>query len=329
MKISKERLLKEAAVHGFRPEILEKAFQLLSLLKAFFAHPFLKNRFVLKGGTALNLFIFDLPRLSIDIDLNYIGAVDRETMLSHRPKIEEAIKAVCSREGFTVRRLPADNHAGGKWSLRYESSLGKGGNLALDLNFLFRLPLWPVSSRSILSLNYIEVENIPVLDIHELAAGKITALMSRTAARDLFDVHHLLTKEVLDWERLRLACVIYGAMSRIDWRTVSMNDIHFDQRDLQTMLIPVLRENILKQISPVEDWAKRLIEECRSALSRVYPLRENEMEFLNRLLDKGEIDASLLVSDEGLIERIKNQPGLQWKALNVRNFTGKQIDQED
>ncbi len=187
MKISRERLLKEATVHGFRPEILEKAFQMLLLLKSFFAHPFLKDRFALKGGTALNLFIFDIPRLSIDIDLNYIGAIDRETMMAHRPKIEEAIKAVCIREGFTVRRLPCDNHAGGKWSLRYESSLGKGGNLALDLNFLFRLPLWPVSLRSMSSIHYTKVTNIPVLDIHELAAGKLTALLSRIAARDLED----------------------------------------------------------------------------------------------------------------------------------------------
>jgi hypothetical protein len=74
----------------------------------------------LKGGTALNLFRFEVPRLSVDIDLNYVGAVDRETMLAERPKVEEAIRAVCAREGFAIRRLPQE-HAGGKWTLRYES----------------------------------------------------------------------------------------------------------------------------------------------------------------------------------------------------------------
>lgn len=104
MRISKERLFSVAEVTGFRAEVLEKAIHLLNLLEGFRKHPFLKNRLALKGGTALNLFLFDLPRLSVDIDLNYVGAVEREVMLAERPKLEEAIRAVCEREGFTIRR---------------------------------------------------------------------------------------------------------------------------------------------------------------------------------------------------------------------------------
>lgn len=101
--------------------MLEKVALLLQLLDAVRSHPFLKDKLVLKGGTALNLFIFDVPRLSIDIDLNYVGAADRETMLAERPKVEEALQAVFSREGFTVRRVPTE-HAGGKWQLRYPNA---------------------------------------------------------------------------------------------------------------------------------------------------------------------------------------------------------------
>lgn len=115
MKISKERLLSEAEATRFRTEMLEKAMHLLYLLEALFRHPFLKDRLALKGGTALNLFLFDLPRLSIDLDLNYVGGPKIEVMRAERPMIEEAIRAVCEREGFRVRRLPsADEHAGGK-----------------------------------------------------------------------------------------------------------------------------------------------------------------------------------------------------------------------
>ena len=73
MRLSRERLNREATTTGFRVEILEKVTLLLNLLDGFERHPYLKGRFALKGGTALNLFIFDVPRLSIDIDLNYIG----------------------------------------------------------------------------------------------------------------------------------------------------------------------------------------------------------------------------------------------------------------
>jgi hypothetical protein len=128
MKISRQRLLNESQATGFRPEMLEKAIHLLNLLDGFRSHPFLKGRLALKGGTALNLFLFDLPRLSVDIDLNYIGAADRATMLAERPKVEQAVEAVCAREGLQTVRVPSD-HAGGKWRLRYESALGEGGNL--------------------------------------------------------------------------------------------------------------------------------------------------------------------------------------------------------
>ena len=48
-------------------------------------HPFLGTRMALKGGTALNLFVLDFPRLSVDIDLNYVGSSDRATSPSAAP----------------------------------------------------------------------------------------------------------------------------------------------------------------------------------------------------------------------------------------------------
>ena len=63
---------------GFDLQVVEKVVHLLNLLNMINSHPVLKGKLALKGGTALNLFIFDMPRLSVDIDLNYIGALDRE-----------------------------------------------------------------------------------------------------------------------------------------------------------------------------------------------------------------------------------------------------------
>ena len=68
---------------------------MLGLLERVQDHPLLKGKLVLKGGTALNLFYFDMPRLSVDIDLNYIGAAEREVMLSDQRDIEKIIQAVC------------------------------------------------------------------------------------------------------------------------------------------------------------------------------------------------------------------------------------------
>lgn len=317
MRISKEKLLSEAEATEFRAEILEKVVLLLNLLEGFRDHPFLKGRLALKGGTALNLFFFELPRLSIDIDLNYIGALERETMLAERPKIEEAIRAVCAREEFTIRSFP-EEHAGGKWSLRYESALGQRANLEVDVNFMFRIPLWPVTLKHSQQIGSYSAKGIMVLDIHELAAGKIVALLARHQARDLFDSHQILTRGGLNQEFLRLAFVIYGAMNRKDWRTVSLDDVAFAMGELENHLIPLLRRDYLTNTRKPGILGNRLVEECRQALDVVLPLSKTETEFLNLLLEKGEINPSLLTANEDLAERISRHPLLQWKVLNVR-----------
>lgn len=321
---SRERVLAAAKETAFDPFLLERVFRLLDLLEGMRDHPYLKTRWVLKGGTALNLFLLDVPRLSVDIDVNYIGSADREVMGTERPLLEKALQAVFARHRLTVRRAPAaDEHAGGKWSLRYESALGQGGNLALDLNYLLRIPLWPAATTTSRALGGVRVEGIPVLDVHELAGGKLAALLSRHAARDLFDANLLLADQRIAPERLRAAFVVYGAMNRRDWRTVKASDADFDIRELKDQLLPLLRNGAHEAGKSPDAWAGKLVRECRERLKSLLPLSAPEKKFLDGVLDRGEIDPGLVTGDHALAERILAHPGLQWKALNVRQFKGK------
>ena len=87
MTLSLTDLQRLAGTMGFRADTLEKVLLLLDLLDAIRAHPYSGPRVALKGGTALNLFALDVPRLSVDIDLNYVGAVDRAKMETERPDV--------------------------------------------------------------------------------------------------------------------------------------------------------------------------------------------------------------------------------------------------
>lgn len=321
MRFSRELLIRVGQETGFRPEILEKVFQLLHLLDSLLRHPYLKDRIVLKGGTALNLFYFDIPRLSVDIDLNYIGAVERGTMLKERPRVEEAIQAVCSREGLAVRRQPSE-HAGGKWSLRYDSDLGQGGNLEVDLNFMLREPLFPVVRMDSRQIGPYLSEKVPLLDVHELAAGKLAALLSRQASRDLFDVHLLLRQRDFDIDKLRLAFIVYGGMSRKDWRSISLDDVSFDSSELESQLVPVLNEALIAG-TDLHEWTDTLVSECRQALNVLLPMNDREIEFLTKLNDLGQIEPGLLTTDRSLQEVIARNPMLNWKALNVREHMNR------
>lgn len=319
MKLSIQRLNAEAEATGFRAEVLEKVIHLLHLLGALQVHPFLKGKLALKGGTALNLFLFDLPRLSVDIDLNYVGAVPRDEMMTERPKLEHALRAVCAREGFSVARVPAD-HAGGRWALRYESTLGAGGNLEVDLNYMFRVPLWAPTTQDSRPIGSYQAAGIPLLDIHELAAGKFAALLARSASRDLYDAHQLFATCKFERERLRVAFVVYGAINRKDWRTVTVDEVTATPAEVRSQLIPTLRREALAGVEPADAWVARLVAGCREGLAALLPLSEAEREFLDRLLDHGEVNPALLTADAEMADRIRRHPGLEWKAQNVRQF---------
>jgi len=316
VKISTERLADMSDQTGFRSDTLEKATQLLGLLEAIRSHPTLEGKLALKGGTALNVYYLDAPRLSVDIDLNYIGAVNREDMLAERPGLEEAIREVCSREGFSVARVP-DEHAGGKWRLQYEAAAGGNGNLELDINYMYRVPLWPIVEMDSRTLGPYQASNTLLVDIHEIAAGKLAALLSRHQARDLFDSNQLLQLGILDPGQLRLAFVVYGAGNRRDWRMVSLDDVGFDEREISNQLIPTLNRRVVKDLDDIAGFGRRLVAECKESLSMILPFTNDEMEFFDLLLDKGVIEPVLLTANSEMQQKIDNQPMLRWKALNV------------
>ena len=112
------------------------------------------------------------------------------------------------------------------------------------------------------------------------------------------------------------------AVSRKDWRTVSVADVHVDVADLVNQLVPSLHIGAIGGPDEAAAFGETLVAQCRRGLSALLPFGDAERAFLDLLLDKGEIDATVLISDRSLQERIQAQPLLAWKALNVRRHKG-------
>jgi predicted nucleotidyltransferase component of viral defense system len=325
--LSHEQLQRAAAESGFAVESYEKVHVLVRLLNGVRGHPFLGPRMALKGGTALNLFVLDLPRLSVDIDLNYVGAPDRETMLAEKPRVETAIHRVAGREGLTVRRVPTE-HAGGKWRMSYLSASGRSGTIELDVNFMLRTPLWPAVARDSHPIGGSKAERILVLDEHELAAGKLAALVARSASRDLFDARELLRRPAIDAAKLRLGFVIYGAVNRVDWREIGVDRVVTTAADVDAQLAPMLRLDVRPPKKAVTAWTDALVTETRDLMSKVLPLQAHEIEFLDRLNGQGDIAPELLTGDSAMRAIIANHPGIRWKSKNVKKHFGLAVEGE-
>ena len=318
---SAETLQRIAGETGLPAPTLEKVLRLLDLLQAIAGDPDLRTRVALKGGTALNMFHLALDRLSVDIDLNYIGALARDAMEVDRPVVQAALLALLAAQGYQVTRQPED-HAGGKWVARYGSALGGGASIEVDLNYMSREPLFGVHATSSRPLGGIVATGIPVIDVHEVVAGKLVALLDRRAARDLFDARRILAAPGLDWALVRAGVLAWGAAGRRDWRQAGLNDIGGDPRELRQKLAICLPRDHFEAAGGVDRWIAESVALCREGLAPLFERTAGEIAFLDRLLDHGEIDTSGLDAPEAVKARIARMPMLAWKAQHVRAHRG-------
>jgi predicted nucleotidyltransferase component of viral defense system len=314
---SAQTLQRIAAEMRLPAATLEKVLRLLDVLQAIAEDRELKTRVALKGGTALNVFHLRLDRLSVDMDLNYVGAVDRAAMEADRPLVDEALLRLLEAQGYQVRRQPP-GHAGGKWVARYGSALGGGASIEVDLNYMARGPLFGVQTMTSTPLGGVSATGISVLDLHEVVAGKLVVLLDRRAARDLFDARRILETQTLDWSLVRVGVLAWGAAGRRDWREASLDDIGGDPRELRQKLAICLPQDFFEAAGGVDRWIADSVAICRAGLAPLFERTVGETVFLDRLLDAGEVDPSGLAASDAVKARVAVMPMLAWKAQNVR-----------
>ena len=306
---SAQTLQRLADETGHQAGTLEKVLRLLDLLQEIARDRVLADRLVLKGGTALNLFRLGLDRLSVDIDLNYVGALDRAAMEAERLDVDAALDRLLASQGYGIRRRP-DEHAGGKWLARYTSALGGNATLEIDINYMARQSLFGMARMESLPLGGIRAKDVLVLDLNEIVAGKLVALIDRHAARDLFDARRILSIDGLDWHRIKAAVLAMGASGRRDWRTRSIDAIEGDPREFRQKLAICLPRDRFAARGEVDAWIEESVALCRERLAFLFDLTANERAFLDSVLDRGEIDADLLDIGPEIGARIEAMPML-------------------
>jgi hypothetical protein len=223
--------------------------------------------------------------------------------------------------GLTAKRAPTE-HAGGKWRLTYATALGRQGSVEVDVNFMLRTPLWPVAPKDSHPIGGDKATQVLVVDEHELAAGKLAALVARSASRDVFDARELLRRPDLDRAKLRLGFVIYGGTNREDWRAITVEHVQTTPGDVDSQLVSMLRRDVRPAKGDIAAWTEILVRETREVMAAVLPLEAHELEFLERLNGAGDIAPELLTAEPSMQAIIRAHPGLEWKALNVKKRLG-------
>ncbi len=151
--------------------------------------------FALKGGTAINFFVRDMPRLSVDIDLVYLPINSREEALSEISAALKRIKADILHglgQGFSVQ----EGVVGGMTSKLFVK--GPGATVKVEPNFVIRgtvsAPAKRTVSKKVVATFEMSASIMTVANT-DLYGGKICAALDRQHPRDLFDIKVLLENE--------------------------------------------------------------------------------------------------------------------------------------
>lgn len=261
--------------------------------------------FALKGGTAINLFIRDLPRLSVDIDLTYLPFDDRKKALQN---ITEALKRIkdaieTSIPDATVNEVTDSNGITSKLTVQKDRA-----QIKIEVNTVLRGHLYDTQTMKLSKTvqdSFGKFAEITVVSEAELFGGKICAALDRQHPRDLFDVHYLLENEGIT------ETIKYGFLSALLSHGRPVHEVIAPNFKDQKEAFETQFEGMTDVEFSYEDFKStrvRLVKEVQASLT------DSDKEFLVSFVD-GEPKWNLFPQ-----ERLKDLPGIKWKLLNIANL---------
>ena len=294
-----------AEASGYPLAALERVFRLSALLADIAAHA--GDELLFCGGTALNLLHLDAPRLSVDLDLDYVGSADAGEAQARRKGLIAELGRLADSSGYRVD-LARQSYALAHLTLRYENTVGRSDALKIDLNFLDRVPVLGPVRMALRHPFGDDLSAAPVLTfaLAELAASKIVALARRGLARDLFDVAELAQIPDLDRDVVRTVLAVRGAgyapPSPEHYSPTAGDRVR--TADWRAQVVALARRD-----QPVDLTSAK--QQTRQLLRDVLHLQPNQVRFL-RNLEAGNLDATGL-GDAELVARAHANPSLLWR----------------
>ena len=307
MNYSKQYIAELGARTGFISSNVEKVIRLLDVLCFIGSELDPEHKMlVLKGGTAINLLYMDLLRLSVDIDLDYVGSLDKEETAKDREIIMNSLDGFMSREGYVVSTKSRGSAILASRTYTFINAFGNKDNIKVEINFIDRIHIFRVDTAE---TSYFERDVVVATPIKEELFGmKICALIDRGKPRDLYDVNNIVAMSSnLDVEKLRKSVLFYLSLDGI----FEIDDSAFKKIEAITLneikreLLPVLAKRDrfdLKEVkTKVMTWLKELLS-----------LTDEEKRYLAHF-SNGEYNPFLLLGG-AIAEKILQHPMAKWRA---------------
>lgn len=302
---------------GFIGSTLEKVDRLIRIVEWMNSDEKLNKLLALKGGTAINTAVFNFPRLSVDIDLDLTENLSKEEMIKERDTIHNLLVNYLNSNNYKINMEKSkDVYALDSIVAEYIDIKGNIDNIKIEINYMNRVHILE-TKRIDVSTDVFKDKHLTIHCIHpiEIYATKLCALLSRTTARDLYDVYTLSKYDLFDDEEKKLLkqCFMLEYIAVNDYKLKDMkidNIERLKRQDIKTKLLPTLKDR-----NPRSSNIDEMKQVVREYLKDILIVDDKTKEFYDKF-QKGIYEPELLFDNEEIIERIKKHPMIIWKLNN-------------
>jgi predicted nucleotidyltransferase component of viral defense system len=313
-----------ASETGFIRDNLEKIIRLSDILRYINENSLFTDNLALKGGTAINLIIFSLPRLSVDIDFDFTWNCERNEMLRIRKKINTDLLNYMFSEGYALSPHTKNPHTLDSWAFYFQNSVGNRDVIKVEINYSNRNHILPLTKKKI-NLSFISSSEYEIITLSELElfGSKINALINRTAPRDIYDVNNMILNNIVGNDKqdlLRKIVVFYLALGG---KNKAETEMKFNKID--TLKYQHFRDNLIPLLRKTEHFD---FESAKTAvlnyLHDLMKLTDGEKLFIENF-NSGIYSPKLLFDDYQIVKRIENHPMALWKIEQINCTQSKKI----
>ncbi len=229
-----------ARKYGFNRDTFEKVVRLRMILEFMNAQECMREHLLLKGGTAINLTVFNLPRLSVDIDMDFVPNLTRDETIKERERLTEILKGYMSEQGYFLSDASRFSHSLDAFHYNYVNAAGNRDMIKIEINYSLRTHVFHPEDRVFVTDAFGEPIKVRTVAAMEIFSAKTNALLSRAAARDLYDFCNMTDMRLFSEEKdMFRKCIIFYA-------TISAKEVNktFDTSAIDSLVFSKIKSDL-------------------------------------------------------------------------------------
>lgn len=299
-----------ARKYGFNRDTFEKVVRLRMILEFMNAQGCMREHLLLKGGTAINLTVFNLPRLSVDIDLDFVPNLMRDETAKERERLTEILKGYMSEQGYFLSEASRFSHSLDAFHYNYVNAAGNRDMIKIEINYSLRTHVFPSEDRVFVTDAFGEPIKVRTVAAMEIFAAKTNALLSRAAARDLYDFCNMTDMRLFSEEEdMFRKCIIFYA-------TISAKEVNktFDTSAIDSLVFSKIKSDLFPVLAVRDKFdLEGKKQQAKEYIASLMKPTEAENDYMERFIAK-EYKPELLFDDAEIVERLRNHPMALWKC---------------